>query len=220
MGEDDRVTIATFFDPTEARLLCGALEAAGIEASVGDGNTVQTDTLLAIAVKVRVRVRSADVAAAQDVMKALSEGAFALDGEDALPPAPPVSPQPVALFSPDAAAVWSLPLTPLFGTALMLVNAWRDPVAVPRASAVAWFVTALLAATAGATLAFDASRADARALLPLLSAPLVFVWYFAAAQPLSKSLLRRYGSGYRREPTATIGAALLALLLLLRFATS
>lgn len=194
---DDWVTVATCFDPTEAHLLQGALSAAGIEAAVGDGQTVQTDPLLAIAVRVRVRVRARDEAAARAVLQEREAGVLALPGEDAQPPEPAPEPQPAALFNPDAAALWSLLLTPVFGTALMAVNAWRDPAAVGRWSAAAWLVATVAVAVAGGPLVI--------AWWP--------VWYLFGAQPVSRALLARYGRGYRRSSIAGLAIALAAALL-------
>lgn len=211
MSDDDFVTIATYFDPTEARLLQGALQAAGVDAIVGDGNTVQTDQLLAIAVRVRVRVPASQVEAARQAMKALDEGAFALDGENASPAKPASMPQPAPLFGPDAAALWSLVLTPLFGTALMLVNAWRDPQAVDRATATAWVVAAAAALAGAIAFSLTAGHAGAWSLARIGLAFLTVVWYVAVAQPLSKRVIRRYGAMYRRAPTMALGWALLAM---------
>lgn len=208
---DDYVTVATFFDPTEARVLCGALRAVALDAVVGDGQTVQTDALLAIAVQVRVRVPGSQVAAARRAMEDIREGRLALEGDDAVDPLPAPEVQPAALFSPDAAALWSLVLTPVFGTALLAIDAWRDPRAVDRAVAGGWLVLALVAtAVAGVDVARSGLE-DAWFTGWLQLAAVTLAWYFACAMPLSAAMIRRYGVGYRRLPVAHWGLALLVL---------
>jgi hypothetical protein len=217
-SDDDFVTIATFFDPTEARLLQGVLKSADLDAVVGDGNTVQMDQLLAIAVRVRVRVPASQVAAARRAMKDLQDGAFALEGDDALPAPPPPAAQPAPLFGPDAAALWSLPLTPLFGTVLMWLNARRDPAAAEPEAALRWLVVAGVAVAGALAFALASGRAADWLVARLALAGLTFVWYFAAAQPLSRAFIRRYGAMYRRAPTVSLALALLAAVLAARWA--
>ena len=55
-GEGDWQTLATFFSPTEAYLLRGCLQSAGVPAVVADAHLVQAHTLLAGAIPVRVLV--------------------------------------------------------------------------------------------------------------------------------------------------------------------
>jgi hypothetical protein len=210
-GSDDYVTVATFFDPIEATVLCGALRAVHLDAVVGDGQTVQTDTLLAIAVKVRVRVPASQVAAAREAMSAIRSGALALEGEDAVVAPPPPAPQPAPLFSPDVAALWSLLLTPLFGTALMAANAWRDPAAVRRPVAYAWFAVCCAAVLGLVVYLNSSARDNALFVARLWLLALTATWYFGCAQPLSKSLIRRYGTGYARRSATWFGLAALAV---------
>jgi len=85
-AEGDWQTLVTFFSPTEAYLLRGCLQAAGVPAVVADANLVQTHTLLASAIPVRVMVPAHRVAEAEAVVAAYHRGDFALpDDED--PPA-------------------------------------------------------------------------------------------------------------------------------------
>jgi hypothetical protein len=87
--EDDFVTVARYLDATDAHLMCSCLQAAGLDAMLGDAHLVQTNGLWAIALGgVRVRVPQSQVAHAQDVIAAFERGDLALkddfDGEEAL----------------------------------------------------------------------------------------------------------------------------------------
>jgi hypothetical protein len=63
------VTLATFWNPVEAHVLVGRLEAAGIRAYVADAETVAMDWLLANAVGgVKVQVAEPDASRAQQVL--------------------------------------------------------------------------------------------------------------------------------------------------------
>jgi len=81
----DWKTLVTFFSPTEAFLLRGCLQAAGVPAAVADAHLVQTHTLLAGAVPVRVLVPEHRVTEAEAVVAAFQRGDFSLP-DDALPP--------------------------------------------------------------------------------------------------------------------------------------
>ncbi|WP_372660102.1 DUF2007 domain-containing protein [Hydrogenophaga sp.] len=80
--EGDWQTLVTFFSPTEAYLLRGCLQAAGVPAVVADAHLVQTHTLLAGAIPVRVLVPELRLSEAQDVVAAYQRGEFALPDED------------------------------------------------------------------------------------------------------------------------------------------
>jgi hypothetical protein len=63
------VTVATFWNPVEAHVLCGRLQAAGVRAYVADEETVAMDWLLANAVGgIKVQVAEVDAARAQQVL--------------------------------------------------------------------------------------------------------------------------------------------------------
>jgi hypothetical protein len=81
--EGDFETVAQFFNPIDAFLLAGCLEAAGIPPVVADSNLVQLNSLLAIAVGgIRIRVPAARVAEAQEIMAAFQRGDLALPDDD------------------------------------------------------------------------------------------------------------------------------------------
>jgi len=76
----DMVTIARRFTPTDAQLLCGCLQAAGIPATVADAALVQTNMLWSIALGgASLRVPQAFVQEANEVIAAYERGEFSLD---------------------------------------------------------------------------------------------------------------------------------------------
>ena len=84
-AEGDWETLTTFFNPTEAVLLRGCLQAAGVPAAVADAHLVQTHTLLAGAIPVRLLVPARRIAEAEAVVAAFQRGDFSLP-DDAVPP--------------------------------------------------------------------------------------------------------------------------------------
>ena len=82
-NDGDWLMVARCLDATDAHLLRGCLEAAGIDAIVADANMVQMHSLISVAVGgARVLVPEAQLDAARAVLKAREAGAFELD-EDA-----------------------------------------------------------------------------------------------------------------------------------------
>jgi len=81
--EGDFETVAQLLNPTDAYVLAGCLEAAGIPTVVADTNLVQVHSLLAIAVGgVRIRVPAARADEAKKVIAAFHRGDFALPDDD------------------------------------------------------------------------------------------------------------------------------------------
>jgi len=85
------VTVTRVFNSLEAEMLRGCLEAEGIPATLGDAQTVQTDTLLTVALGgIRVMVPAAFADAARQTVTAFERGALAIDdlpeGEEAAAP--------------------------------------------------------------------------------------------------------------------------------------
>lgn len=81
--EGDFETVAQYFNPTDAYVIAGCLEAAGIPTIVADTNLVQVHSLLAIAVGgVRIRVPAKRAAEAKNVIAAFYRGDFALPDDD------------------------------------------------------------------------------------------------------------------------------------------
>ena len=74
----DWQTLITVFSPTEAHLLRGVLQAAGVPAAVADVHLVQAYTLLAGAIPVRVQVPERHRAQAEAVLAAFERGDYGL----------------------------------------------------------------------------------------------------------------------------------------------
>jgi hypothetical protein len=81
--EGDFETVAQLFNPIDASIISGCLEAAGIPTVIADTNLVQLNSLLAIAVGgVRIRVPAARVAEAGEIIAAYHRGDLALPDDD------------------------------------------------------------------------------------------------------------------------------------------
>ena len=78
----DWQTLTTVFSPTEAYLLRGVLQAAGLPASVADAHLVQAHGLLAPAIPVRVQVPASCVEQGKDVLAAFERGDYGLSEND------------------------------------------------------------------------------------------------------------------------------------------
>ncbi len=77
----DWQTLITVFSPTEAYLLRGVLQAAGVPAAVADAHLVQAYTLLAGAIPVRVQVPEHRQAQAKAVLAAFERGEYGLSDD-------------------------------------------------------------------------------------------------------------------------------------------
>jgi hypothetical protein len=87
----DLVTVTRVFNSLEAEMLRGCLEAEGIPATLGDAQTIQTDTLLTVALGgIRVMVPATFAQAARLTVAAFERGELAIDElpADAEPAAP------------------------------------------------------------------------------------------------------------------------------------
>jgi hypothetical protein len=74
------VTVTRVFNSLEAEMLRGCLAAEGIPATLGDVQTVQTDTLLTVALGgIRVMVPGPFAASARLTVEAFERGALAID---------------------------------------------------------------------------------------------------------------------------------------------
>jgi hypothetical protein len=80
-GLGDWQTLITLFSPTEAYLLRGVLQAAGVPAAVADAHLVQAYTLLAGAIPVRVQVPEHRLAQAEAVLAAFERGDYGLSDD-------------------------------------------------------------------------------------------------------------------------------------------
>ncbi|AOF85845.1 hypothetical protein BSY239_3999 [Hydrogenophaga sp. RAC07] len=77
----DWQTLITVFSPTEAYLLRGVLQAAGVPAAVADAHLVQAYTLLASAIPVRVQVPEHRRVQAEAVLVAFERGDYGLSDD-------------------------------------------------------------------------------------------------------------------------------------------
>lgn len=200
--EGDFVTVARCGSPTEAHVMQGTLASAGLDAHVADANVAQGHPWLTGAIGgVRVLVPAAQLAAAQRTLESFRQGELELEGERATPAPLPTQTLASPVFSPDAAAAWSLLLTPAFGAGLHLLNArtlhdqhllrlaWPTFIGLLVASGVA-IVWAM-------RMAVDVSAPFRGSLGVSL---LTLIWYFTAGQVQSKQLIARHGPRYPRRP--------------------
>jgi len=77
----DWVTLTTVFQPLEAFMLRGVLQAAGVPAAVADAHLVQAHGLLAPAIPVRVLVPEQCKPQAEQVLAAFHRGDYRLDDD-------------------------------------------------------------------------------------------------------------------------------------------
>jgi hypothetical protein len=76
----DLVTVTRVFNSLEAEMLRGCLEAEGIPATLGDAQTIQTDTLLTVALGgIRVMVPASFADAARLTVGAFERGELEID---------------------------------------------------------------------------------------------------------------------------------------------
>jgi hypothetical protein len=76
----DLVTVTRVFNSLEAEMLRGCLQAEGIPATLGDAQTIQTDTLLTLALGgIRVMVPATFADAARLTVDAFERGALEID---------------------------------------------------------------------------------------------------------------------------------------------
>jgi len=74
------VTVTRVFNSLEAEMLRGCLESEGIPVTLGDAQTVQTDTLLTVALGgIRVMVPTAFADAARTTLQAVERGELEID---------------------------------------------------------------------------------------------------------------------------------------------
>jgi hypothetical protein len=97
---------------------------------------------------------------------------------------PKVDPPP--LWNPDAAGIWSLFITPVFGSALVLKN-WQSIGDESRAkTARVWLMVSIIA-----TLCYM--------FLPFLGLCYIVIWYFAWQRKQTKYIKERWGKDYPRK---------------------
>ncbi len=93
----DLVTVTRVFNSLEAEMLRGCLQAEGIPATLGDVQTIQTDTLLTVALGgIRVMVPTPFADAAHATVAAFERGDLAITELPADDAAAPSAPEPEA----------------------------------------------------------------------------------------------------------------------------
>jgi len=220
-GSDEHVylgemtAVASFGSPQEAQAIKGCLEAAGIPASLGDAQTVQTNMLWANALGgVRVMVPSTLVPRANEVIAEFRGGAFEIEGDDdpALPPAPVAT--DLALWNPDVAAWLGFTLTPLFPAALHWMNSRKLGEADLARRADIGVVFAIVV-TAGAAWLIHGQDWSMSTPLRVSGVAAVFnaAWYMFLGHPQSRFVVRSFGRQYRKRPVWRAGAAVLVAML-------
>jgi hypothetical protein len=200
-GEGDFVVVDRVQSPTEAHIIRSCIESAGIAAELGDANTVQMNWIWTVALGgVRVLARASVAGQAREVVAMYHSGALTLEGESTEPAAVvPLEPGQ-ALWNVDAAAVWSLWVTPLFGAVLQWLNARTLRDADMARASLQWVAVSAIATVFAMAhmLQRDASLASLQVASSLLS-PLTCVWYIASGRDHSKRIIARHGRRYRKR---------------------
>ena len=216
----DFVRVASCSTPTEAHLLKGVLESAGLSPRVADANFVQAYSWMAPAAGgVRVLVPASQVAAARQAITDFNDGAYQLGDEEVA--APSYSELPKPLFSPDRAVLLSFVLTPAFGAAVQIANASILGDASRRVGQWVWLFLLAAASVAGIAFVHRLSPGPLVAFRAsfVLSAVTV-VWYFAGGQAQSRKFLATYGPKYQKRSLAKLSVVAAAALLILGLALS
>lgn len=210
---DDFVCVAQRQTATEAHLIKGVLQSAGLTPHVGDEHIVQFYSLITPALGgVRVLVPGSEVAAARRAIADYEAGHLLLEGEEA--PAPPSGKLSAPVFNPDHAAMLGFVLTPAFGAAIQLANART---VAPGASRIGpWISFLVLAAMSLAgVLALHERQGGVFVvfLASLLLSAVNIAWYVLGGQRQSRTLIATYGSRYETKSLVTlaVGSAIAAL---------
>jgi hypothetical protein len=168
---------------------------------------------------VRVLVPASQVEAARRTITEFNAGSYQLEGEEL--PVATYSELPGPAFSPDRAVLLSFALTPVFGAAVQVANAWSLRVDKPRLSQWIWLV---LLAVASATATAVLHRLSPGPLVvfraSLVLSSITVIWYFIAGQEQSRRLLATYGPKYAKKSLAKQSFIAAAVLLALGWALS
>lgn len=205
----DFAILARLNTPTDAQVLKGALESAGILAHVADAHLVQANSFLTQAVGgVRVLVRADRLAEAREVMRAYEAGELALEPMELLA----FEIAPASLYSIDRATLLGWVLTPLFPFLVEWANARRQGQSAFDLARAIWgllLVAATLASIALGLRAGWGSWTLLRASLQLSF--LTVVWYFLEGRGRSAAMYRRYGAKFPQAPLGILAVWVLVL---------
>ena len=197
-GSDDFVCVATRSMPTEAHVIRGMLESAGLTPHVADEHITQMHSFLAPAIGVRVMVPTSQADAAREAIAAWEAGAYEIEGDGEAKPTLAVADAP--FYSPDRAVMLGFVLTPVFGALIQLLNARQMGDAGRRFGA--WVDVIALGLISGyAVLAMhEHNRVPHVVLLACLPLGLVNVlWYVIVGQKQSRLLIKTYGAHYPKR---------------------
>ena len=210
---DDFVAIAHAPTPTEAHLLKGVLESAGLLAVVADAHLAQGNPMFTQAIGgVRVLVRASEVNAAQQALGDYRAGELALGGEDATNQ-PTLQKLTAPIYSPDIAALLSFFLvSPAFGAGIHLLNA--RTLRPQGAGVLAWLWLVVLASASlvtMVTLALGATAPIQPAFAALATSLLTAIWYLSYGQAHGRAVIQQYGTAYPRLSLAPIAITVFVL---------
>jgi hypothetical protein len=217
---DDFVPVDNCATPTEAHLIKGVLESAGLTAVTTDNHLLQAyDWLTPAAGGVRVLVPASEVAAARQALADYRAGELALPGQDDAPQ-PAHDRLSAPIYSPDIAALFSfLFVHPAFGAGVHLLNARTLQPGGAGTIAWAWF---LMLATGSIGIIVLMAQGRHAVLNPALAAfglsLLTAIWYLSFAQAHSKAVLQRFGSAYPRRSLVPLALGVFALEVVLAWA--
>jgi hypothetical protein len=196
----DMTTVARKTTPTEANLLKNMLIAAGIPAVVADANLIQADSWMVNAYGgVRIMVRAAHAEAALETIKAFESGSFELDIDEEEPREAAPQRTDLRLWGADAAAFWSLFLTPVFGSAIHYLNS--RTLGHRQMAAMLWMLVSLAVTVLAFHFTFS-KRWDPAASFQasLIVSGFTFIWYVFSGRSQSAHIVRSFGSQYVKRP--------------------
>ena len=116
-------------------------------------------------------------------------------------PAAPAEEQPLVLWNPLAAVLWSLLLSPAFGAWLHMRNWERLGQPQQAAQARDWCVAIVAVNLVNLGLvAFGAASGHAISIPPTVNLAFLAVWFILAALPQLRYVAELHGKGYQRRP--------------------
>jgi hypothetical protein len=219
-GTRDLVRVATCQTPTEAHLLRGVLQAAGLTPYVADANIVQVHAWLTQAVGgVRVLVPSAQLKAAQEAIADFHAGAYQLEGEEM--PSPVYRSIGSPVFCPERAVFLSFALTPVFGAAVHVANASISSDNNRLAYKWIWLFVLAAFSAAGIIIAHQIDSGPLVVFRASLSLSFItLVWYFIEGQEQSRYFLKKYGPKYEKKGLTKLSFIVIFVMLGLGWALS
>lgn len=214
----DMTTVARRTTPTEANLLKNVLVAAGIPAVVADVNLIQADSWMANAYGgVRVMVRAAHVQSALATIKAFEAGAFELETDDDGPSQAVPQKIDLRLWGADAAAFWSLFLTPVFGSVIHYLNS--RTLQHRQLASVLWLLASVTVTVLACYFTFSKRWDPAASFqVSVIVSGFTFVWYVFSGRAQSAHITQSFGSQYVKRPLFPLGVATFAAMFLIGLA--